>query len=101
MSGRGANPQRQNAPHPHYVMADPSNEFLVVPDLGADLLRLYAIDKTSGKLTDCPAQATSPGTGPRHVTFWTPPAASKVGRRASVAGTMMYSANELSNSVSA
>ncbi|RWA03833.1 hypothetical protein EKO27_g11273, partial [Xylaria grammica] len=38
MTAPGPNP-RQNAPHPHAAHVDPTGKFLLVPDLGADLIR--------------------------------------------------------------
>lgn len=100
MNGKGPNPARQDAPHPHHAFTDPTGDFLLVPDLGADMIRIYSIEKTSGKLTECPAAQPPPGTGPRHGTFWSPATASSRIRRAAE-GTMLFIANELGNSVSA
>ncbi|KAF2473412.1 3-carboxy-cis,cis-mucoante lactonizing enzyme [Lindgomyces ingoldianus] len=104
MSGKGANPSRQDAPHPHHVFTDPTGGYLLSPDLGADVIRIWSIDKTSGKLTECSGAKTPAGTGPRHGTFWAPAAvtSSRV-RRGNVAAaesTMLFVANELGNSVS-
>jgi 6-phosphogluconolactonase (cycloisomerase 2 family) len=99
MSGKGAVPSRQDAPHPHEVFVDPTGNFLVVPDLGADLIRINKIDKTTGKLTECPSAQTAPGTGPRHGVFWAPAGTSSRVRRAA-AGTYLFMANELANTVS-
>lgn len=98
MSGKGPNPNRQDAPHPHHAYVDPTGDFLLVNDLGADLIRINKIDKTSGKLTECPPGKPVPGTGPRHGVFWTPAGANSRVRRAAE-GTMLFVANELTNSV--
>ncbi|OJI86840.1 hypothetical protein ASPTUDRAFT_27834 [Aspergillus tubingensis CBS 134.48] len=64
------NPQ-QNAPHPHQVLLDPTVSFILVPDLGADLVRVYAIDKSTGELDGaCPDLTYPEGSGPRHGLFW-------------------------------
>jgi 6-phosphogluconolactonase (cycloisomerase 2 family) len=97
MSGPGPNRGRQDAPHPHHAFVDPTGDFLIVPDLGADLIRINKIDKSSGKLTECGAGKPVPGTGPRHGAFWTPGASSRV-RRAD--NTVLFVANELTNSLS-
>ncbi|KAH6644457.1 Lactonase, 7-bladed beta-propeller-domain-containing protein [Boeremia exigua] len=89
MSGPGKIPSRQEAPHPHHVFTDPTGEFLVVTDLGADIIRINRIDRSSGKLTECGTGKPTPGTGPRHGTFW-----------GSGENTTLFVANELSNSVS-
>lgn len=89
MSGPGKIPSRQDAPHPHHVFPDPSGAYLLVPDLGADLIRINRIDRTSGKLTECGAGKPPQGTGPRHGTFW-----------GTGANTTLFVANELSNTIS-
>ncbi|KAF3909012.1 6-phosphogluconolactonase [Orbilia brochopaga] len=86
----GPDPERQDAPHPHQAVMDPSGRFVVVPDLGADLLRLYAIDGT--RITELPAIAVSPGSGPRHGHFLELDL--PIARQ-----TMFYLVNELRNSV--
>jgi 6-phosphogluconolactonase (cycloisomerase 2 family) len=104
MNGQhGPNYNRQDAPHPHETFVDPTGGFLLAPDLGADLIRIYQINKSSGQLTECPSGKAAPGSGPRHGTFWTPSNTSfRVRRGASAAtdGTMLFIANELGNSVS-
>ena len=82
-------PSRQDAPHPHHVILDPTFNFLFVPDLGADLIRIYSIDQSTGTLTSCEDAKATPGDGPRHATFWT----------SEDAGTMLFVANELANTV--
>ncbi|KAI1171900.1 putative isomerase YbhE, partial [Nemania sp. FL0916] len=91
MTAPGPNP-RQNAPHPHASQVDPTGKFLLIPDLGADLIRIFSIDATSGNLTACPPGEEAPGAGPRHGAFWAPDAGS-------TEGLMLYTVNELGNSV--
>ncbi|KAH8732343.1 Lactonase, 7-bladed beta-propeller-domain-containing protein [Phaeosphaeriaceae sp. PMI808] len=98
MSQPGPNRQRQEAPHPHHVFVDPTGDFLLVPDLGADLIRINKIDKSSGKLTECGAGKTPPGAGPRHGVFWSPAGGKSRVRRADA--TYLFIANELINAVS-
>ena len=69
MTKPGAVPQ-QDSPHPHSVFLDPTGSFIVSPDLGADLLRIYSIS-SSGELTSCPPVNVTFGSGPRHGLFWT------------------------------
>ncbi|RAH67122.1 3-carboxy-cis,cis-mucoante lactonizing enzyme [Aspergillus aculeatinus CBS 121060] len=68
------NPKRrpqQDSPHPHQVFLDPTGSFVLVPDLGSDLLRVYAIDKATGKLqSHCTDLSYPTGSGPRHGLFW-------------------------------
>jgi 6-phosphogluconolactonase (cycloisomerase 2 family) len=99
-TGKSVNPSRQEAPHPHHAIVDPTGDFLIVPDLGADLIRIHKIDKTSGQLTECTPAKPVPGTGPRHGVFWAPAGASSRIRRAAE-GTTLFVGNELANTVSA
>ena len=94
MSQAGPVSSRQNAPHPHAIFKDPTGKYLIAPDLGADLIRIFSLDSSSGKLTSCPAAQTAPGDGPRHGAWWAPTAGSTNGQ-------MLYTVNELSNTVTA
>ncbi|KAL4882537.1 Lactonase, 7-bladed beta-propeller-domain-containing protein [Aspergillus karnatakaensis] len=69
LPGPGANPERQEAPHPHQAFLDPKGDFVLVPDLGADLVRIFQINKANGKLNTCPPLKYTPGGGPRHGVF--------------------------------
>lgn len=69
MAGPGPRPDRQDRPHPHAGFTDPSGDFMIVPDMGADLTRIFKINKETGILTECPAIASQPGDGPRHGLF--------------------------------
>ena len=95
MSSPGPNP-RQNAPHPHEVIVDPTGNFILVPDLGADLIRIFSINHNNGALTSCGSAQAAPGDGPRHGKFWTPASSTNA-----TDGLRFYSLNELGNSVSA
>jgi 6-phosphogluconolactonase (cycloisomerase 2 family) len=94
MSKPGPNSSRQNAPHPHSTITDPTGKYLIVPDLGADLVRVFSIDATSGQLTACTPGQAGAGDGPRHGAWWSPKAGSTDGQK-------LYTVNELGNSVSA
>ena len=72
MSKPGPHPQ-QASPRPHQVILDPTRNFIASPDLGADLVRMFAIDPNSGTLSECPALSVSLGSGPRHAHFVTSP----------------------------
>jgi len=37
--GSGPDSSRQNSPHPHGVFVDPSDQYLLVPDLGIDKVK--------------------------------------------------------------
>ncbi|KAI6361171.1 hypothetical protein MCOR25_006542 [Pyricularia grisea] len=88
MTSPGPNPSRQNKPHPHSAFPDPTGRFLLTGDLGADLIRVFSIDSTSGQLTSCADVKTGAGDGPRHGTFFT-----------SGNSTVLYMVNELANTV--
>ncbi|UPX14247.1 uncharacterized protein EKO05_0004736 [Ascochyta rabiei] len=97
LDGPGADPNRQEAPHPHQVLVDPTGKYLLVTDLGSDKIHINKINQRSGQLTKCPSARTLYGAGPRHAAFWTP--AHSKPRVAHGKGTMLYVANELSNTV--
>jgi Lactonase, 7-bladed beta-propeller len=69
LSAPGTNPSRQEAPHPHEVILDPTGSIIVVPDLGADLIRVFNIDLKTSLLTESTPFPVSAGSGPRHGTF--------------------------------
>ena len=65
---------------------------MLVPDLGADLVRVFSITKT-GHLSPVQPLVTDSGLGPRHLAFWVP-------RGASPGEEMyMYLVSELQNVV--
>ncbi|KAI4120957.1 MAG: hypothetical protein LQ338_006652 [Usnochroma carphineum] len=66
----GPNAARQAAAHPHQVIVDPTNRYLVVPDLGADLLRIFYVDPTTLQISPRPSVNVTPGSGPRHGVFY-------------------------------
>ena len=89
-TGRSIHPSRQTSPHPHAIYPDPTNRYLLVPDLGLDKILVYRLDATAGTITphDPAALELPPGSGPRHLA-WHPD-----GRRA-------FATLELSNAVAA
>lgn len=62
----------QNVSHCHDVVVDFTGQYLVVPDLGYDLLRVYNFDADTNELTEISTVPTAHGTGPRHGLFWSP-----------------------------
>jgi len=68
MAAPGPVPNRQDAPHPHETILDPTEQYLLVNDLGADLVRIYAIN-ADNTLTTTPPLNAKPGSGPRHAAF--------------------------------
>lgn len=63
--------RRQTKPHPHGVTRDPSGNWLLVPDMGADRLFVHAIGVNGVTLEGNAAKAveTPAGSGPRLVFF--------------------------------
>ncbi|CAG8974780.1 hypothetical protein HYALB_00000392 [Hymenoscyphus albidus] len=89
---------RQDRPHPHQTILDPTGKFILVPDLGADTIRIFSINPTTGYLTSCPGAATAPGDGPRHGEYWR----AKVDEKSrEEEGWTLFTVNELGNSLSA
>lgn len=62
----------QNVSHCHDVVVDFTGTYLVVPDLGHDLLRVYTFDADTNNLTESSTVPTARGAGPRHGLFWSP-----------------------------
>jgi 6-phosphogluconolactonase (cycloisomerase 2 family) len=61
----------QTNPRAHHVAVDPTGQYIVVPDLGADLLRVYSWNKDDLKLTEKKPFQVPAGNGPRHAAFYT------------------------------
>ena len=70
-AGKSVNAKRQEAPHAHGVTFSRDGLHLVVPDLGIDRVKVYAVDAAKASLTPRPAADLSlaPGSGPRHAAF--------------------------------
>ena len=72
VTGHGPNTARQEAPHPHQTLFDPSGSFVFGPDLGTDNVWSWTLNTSTGKLVPNPnldhAQVAS-GSGPRHMSF--------------------------------
>ncbi|KUJ16153.1 YkgB protein [Mollisia scopiformis] len=85
----GPNPARQEAPHPHEVILDPTDSYVAVPDLGADLVRIFHIDPQTSLLTAQTPISVPPGSGPRHGTFL----------KTDSGATYFYLISELANTV--
>ena len=69
--GHGVDPVRQDAPHVHSVILDPTERLLLVADLGLDQIMIHQFDHGTGKLIahDPAAITTAPAAGPRHMAF--------------------------------
>ncbi|MBB3114110.1 6-phosphogluconolactonase [Paenibacillus phyllosphaerae] len=68
--GRGVRDDRQEGPHPHSAIIDPSGNYVLVADLGIDKLIHYRLDGAEGMLEKVGETDTPPGTGPRHMAFY-------------------------------
>jgi 6-phosphogluconolactonase len=67
--GSRAVSNRQDSAHPHSIYTDPSDQYVVVPDLGLDQIVVYKLDREQGKLQPHDQVRLSPGSGPRHLAF--------------------------------
>jgi 6-phosphogluconolactonase len=68
-AGHGSNPQRQEGPHPHSILVDPSGQYAFVPDLGLDTLFAYQLDASVPSLSLHRETREQDGAGPRHLAF--------------------------------
>ena len=73
-AGSGADPARQEGPHPHAIVPAPRApgmpQFVYAPDLGCDAIFAYRLDATGAIVPlDPPAVKTPPASGPRHLAF--------------------------------
>ena len=62
----------QNQSRPHEIIIDPSEKHMLVPDLGADLIRVFNISRDVNSLDTIHEQQIiqlSPGSTPRHGAF--------------------------------
>lgn len=68
--GGSVHPRRQQGPHAHCILMDPSDQFVCAADLGLDQVLVYRLDRASGELTAAgQALKIAPGGGPRHIAF--------------------------------
>jgi 6-phosphogluconolactonase len=70
-TGSGPNAERQEAPHAHCIVPDPSNRFALSADLGADRVFVYRLDLESKSLrrVESGDAVMRAGAGPRHIAF--------------------------------
>ena len=87
--GSSVDPNRQQGPRAHSIVVSPNNKFVLAADLGIDKVLSYRLDPAAAKLTPArqPFVRTSPGAGPRHLTFHP-------------GGKHLYVINELADTVS-
>lgn len=69
--GSSVDPERQEGPHVHSVVLDPTGRLAFAADLGTDKVMAYALDAGAGSLTpaDPPFAQVQSGAGPRHLAF--------------------------------
>lgn len=89
-AGSGPDRARQEGPHAHCVVLDPSGSHAYACDLGTDKVMIYDFDARRGALAPNaqPFVSLKPGAGPRHLTF-------------DRAGRFAYVLNELDSTVTA
>jgi 6-phosphogluconolactonase len=69
--GKGPNAERQESPHAHCIVTDPSNRYALATDLGVDTIFVYRLDIDRGALISV-AEGNAhmkAGAGPRHLAF--------------------------------
>lgn len=67
-NGRGADPVRQDRPHPHSILASDDERFALASDLGTDEVVVYRLGPDRDLIHHRSAHA-APGSGPRHLCF--------------------------------
>lgn len=70
-TGTGPNAERQEGPHAHSIITDPSNRFVLSADLGADRVFVYRLDLDGKSLRHVEGgdAVMRAGAGPRHLAF--------------------------------
>jgi 6-phosphogluconolactonase len=70
-TGTGPNAERQEAPHAHCILPDPTNRFALAADLGAERVFVYRLDLEGKSLRHVEGgdAVMRPGAGPRHIAF--------------------------------
>lgn len=70
----GPVPTRQDLSYLHEVLLEPTEKYILMNDLGADLVRVFTWDKASlAPLTEHASLHTEAAVGPRHGVFWKSP----------------------------
>ncbi len=70
-TGKSVNTERQNEPHVHQVVLSPDRKYIMVNDLGTDMVTVYRYNSQSitNVLTPEDTLRVKPGSGPRHLVF--------------------------------
>ncbi|MFK0198210.1 lactonase family protein [Streptomyces lavendulae] len=67
--GSGPDTGRQEGPHAHQVLPDPTGRWVLSVDLGTDSVRVCVLDPATGELRVHAEVVLRAGTGPRHLAF--------------------------------
>ena len=68
--GSSVDEERQEGPHVHCMVLDPTGRWALAADLGTDEVRVYGLTDGGGLRPAVPAAVSSrPGAGPRHIAF--------------------------------
>ncbi len=88
--GSSVDKARQAGPHAHSIVFDPSNRYMLVPDLGLDKIVVYDFDSRNGslRLSDERCIGSEAGVGPRYLEFHP-------------SGRLAYVVNELGSTIDA
>jgi 6-phosphogluconolactonase (cycloisomerase 2 family) len=65
-------PERQDTAHVHQALLDPTGQYMLFPDLGADRVHVYCIEPQTNSLAEHAPLKSKSGYGPRHAVFWAP-----------------------------
>jgi 6-phosphogluconolactonase (cycloisomerase 2 family) len=89
---------RQFTPHEHQAITDPTGRFILMPDLGADLVRVMCWGPTTNNntLMEHPPLVAAKGSGPRHAVFWHPE-----GNHTATQDVYLFLVAELANMITA
>lgn len=70
-AGNGPVADRQEGPHAHCIVPDPTGRYALAADLGIDKVMIYRMDVDGKRLApaDPPSADVAPGAGPRHLAF--------------------------------
>lgn len=67
--GSGPNTERQEGPHAHCIVVDPTDTWALSADLGTDTIHTYALDFESYSMESVSELRLPAGSGPRHLVF--------------------------------
>ena len=68
-AGSSVHPNRQDKPHAHCILPDPTSRYAMAVDLGIDKILTYRMDLDAGRLHHHAEVKIPEGSGPRHLIF--------------------------------